>query len=265
MRFPAVFALFVCSLAGRAQEVPRDTATLLNRVIAHQAQVEKQRENYTYLRRVTQQQVDKKGAVKKTESTDEQVIFVNTHEVARLVAKNGKPLSEGDRKKAQEDTQKEIEKAQRTPHGVSMDGNTVSVSRILEIMKVSAPRRETIDGRPMTAFDFTGDPHAKTHGRAENASKVISGTVWIDEQDLQVRRLTALFHDDYKVGFGLLAVAKGSSFSFDQKLVNQQLWLPTGAHVHVLGKALGWTGYRAEIQIEDGNYQQFHTDAQQTK
>ena len=264
-RFALVLLLSVLPGVGQEAAVPPDVQTLLKQVSAHQAAVEKQRENYTYLREVTQREVDKKGGVKKTESREEQIIFVNTHEVAQLLRKNGKELSEGDRKRAQQDVQKEIEKAQRTPPGVAMDGNTISVGRILEIMKVSAPRREAIDGRPVIAFDFVGDPHAKTHGRAEDASKKISGTVWVDQQDLQVRRLTALFADDYKVGFGLLALAKGSSFTFDQKLVNNQLWLPTSAHIHVVGKAIGFTGYRGEIQIDDRDYQQFHTHAEQSK
>ncbi len=263
---PLGFFLWIGSLSAVGQQaLPPDVQTLLARVVAHQDAVEKRRENYTYLRSVVVREVDKKGSVKKTDSHEEQIIFVNTHEVERLVRKNGKELSEGDQRKVQAEVAKKIDKAQHTPPGVSMDGNSVSVSRILAIMKTSAPRREAIDGRPMIAFDFTGDPHAKTHGRAEDASKKIVGTVWIDERDLQVRRLTALFEDDYNVGFGLAAVAKGSSFTFDQRLINNELWLPTSAHVHVIGKALGFVGYRGEIQIDDSDYQQFHTHAEQNK
>ncbi len=94
-------------------------------------------------------------------------------------------------------------------------------------MKTSPARRATLDGRGMIFFDFTGDPHAKTNGLAEDASKKITGTVWVGEGDRQARRLIAVFHDNFSVGFGLAAVAKGSSFTFDQKLVNNELWLPT--------------------------------------
>jgi len=98
---------------------------------------------------------------------------------------------------------------------------------MLQIMKTSPARRATLDGRGMIFFDFTGDPHAKTNGLAEDASKKITGTVWVGEGDRQARRLIAVFHDNFSVGFGLAAVAKGSSFTFDQKLVNNELWLPT--------------------------------------
>jgi hypothetical protein len=129
-------------------------------------------------------------------------------------------------------------------------------------MKYSPPRRETLDGRGTIVFDFTGDPHANTHGRAEDASKKMAGTIWIDEHDREVRRVTAQLEDNFHVGFGLFKLAKGSSFTFEQKLINNELWLPTAAHVHIVARALGVMGYRGEIQVEDSKFQRFHTDSE---
>ena len=96
---------------------------------------------------------------------------------------------------------KEVDKAQKTPPGKTMDKNDVSVSQLLAIMKVSNPRREMLDGRSTLAFDFVGDPHAQTHGMAEDASKKLSGTLWVDEQDREVRRMIARFDDNFHLGF----------------------------------------------------------------
>ncbi len=239
-----------------------DPPTLLRDVMAHQTALEKLRENYTYLQQTVTREVKKDGSVKKTDSEDAQVFYVNTHEIARVVRKNGKDLSAGDEKKEIDRVAKEIDKAQHTPPGTSLNGDTVSVSRLLAIMKTSPSHHETIDGRGMIVFNFTGDEKAKTHGRVEDASKKVTGTVWVDEQDRQVRRLVAIFDGDYAIGFGILILAKGSSFTFDQKLVNSEVWLPTSARVHVIGKAFGVVGYRAEIQIEDSNYQRFHAQVE---
>jgi len=65
------------------------------------------------------------------------------------------------------------------------------------------------------------------------------------------------------MGFGLFALSKGSNFSFEQKLINGELWLPTSANVHIEAHAVAFIGYRANIQIVDDDYQRFHTDAQQ--
>jgi len=168
-----------------------------------QHKLDETRENYTYRQAIVTQELDKNGKVKKTESEEREVFFVNSHEIQRKVKKNGKELSTDDQKKEQDHVMKEIEKAQKTPPGQSPDHDTVSVSRLLSIMKVSNPRREQMDNRSVITFDFTGDPHAKTHGIAENASKKLSGTLWVDEKDREVRRMIARFDDNFRLGFGL--------------------------------------------------------------
>ena len=75
-------------------------------------------------------------------------------------------------------------------------------------------------------------------------------------------RVVAQFRDNYHMGFGLLKLEKGSSFTIEQKLINNELWLPTSAHVHIVAKALGLMGYRGEIQMDDSNFQRFHTETE---
>ncbi|HEX5236276.1 MAG TPA: hypothetical protein VFW25_13200 [Silvibacterium sp.] len=100
-------------------------------------------------------------------------------------------------------------------------------------------------------------------GIAENASKKISGTIWIDEQNREVRRLSARFDDNFHLGFGLFSVGRGSNFTFNQKLVNGELWLPVDAEAHIVAHALGMIGYRADVSIIDTNYERFRAKAEQ--
>ncbi|QNI30712.1 hypothetical protein H7849_16455 [Alloacidobacterium dinghuense] len=240
-----------------------DVPTLMKQVEDHQRKLDQVRENYTYHEVVITHELDKNGNIKKNESEENNVFFVNGHEIDRKFKKDGKELNEDQQKKEQERVEKEVEKASKTPPGQSLDKNEVSVSRLLQIMKVSNARREQMDGRSVIAFDFTGDPHAKTHGIAENASKKLSGTIWIDENDRQVRRMIARFDDNFHLGFGLFSVGKGSTFAFDQKLVNNELWLPTGAQAHVVAHAVGILGWRGDIAVTDNDYEKFHADAVQ--
>jgi hypothetical protein len=240
-----------------------DVPTLLEQVQQHQRKLDQTRENYTYREVVVTHELDKNGNVKKSESEEDDVFFVNSHEIDRKVKKNGKELSADEQKKEQEHVMKEVDKAQKTPPGQSLDKNEVSVSQLLAIMKVSNPRREMLEGRSTLAFDFVGDPHAHTHGMAEDASKKLAGTLWVDEQDREVRRMTARFDDNFHLGFGLLSVGKGSNFTFNQKLVNNELWLPIDAQAHIIAHAIGLIGYRADISVTDDQYQVFHAEAQQ--
>jgi len=259
--FLFVLCAAVC-MAQQAAPIP-DAATLLQQVAAHQRQLDQIRENYTWHESVVTRMLDKNGNVTKTESEEDEVFFVNTHEIRRTVRKDGKALTPDEEKKEQDRVMKAVEKAQKTPPGEFLNKNTVSITQILSMMKASRPRREKMDGRSMIAFDFTGDPHAKTHGIAEDASKKMSGTLWVDEQDREVRRLVARFDDNFHLGFGLFSVGKGSNFTFNQKLVNGELWLPVDAQAHVVAHAFGLIGYRADVSITDSSYQRFHAKAEQ--
>jgi hypothetical protein len=246
-----------------AQSIP-DITTLMHQVQQHQRDLEQTRDSYAFRERQIIDELDKNGNIKKTTIRELQVFFINSHQIEHLVGRDDKPLSLAEQAKEAERVQKEIEKAEKTPPGQMTDVNgQPSVGRMLAIEKFSNGRRVMLDGRSMLAFDFVGDPDAKTHGLAEDACKKLSGTIWIDEQDRQVRRLEARLIDGYKLGFGLFSLSKGSSFVFDQKLVNNELWLPTSASIHVEARAAGLLNYRANIRMVDDEYHRLHADAQQ--
>ncbi|MGC2638401.1 MAG: hypothetical protein WA294_14550 [Acidobacteriaceae bacterium] len=251
------------STAPAAAPVP-DVPTLMEQVRAHQRQLDAVQENYTFRETDAIDTLNKNGSVKKTETETYEIFYVNSHEVRRQIQKDGKDLDADQQKKEQERVTKYVEKAQQTPPGESPNGEIViSVSKILAMVTVSSPRRELLDNRPTLTFDFTGDPHAKAHGVAEEAAKRMSGTVWIDEQDRQVRRMVARLDENLHVGFGMVSLSKGSHLTFDQKLVNNELWLPTSAEVFVSAHAFGVIGERADVHVTDKDYQRFHAEALQ--
>jgi hypothetical protein len=242
-----------------------DIPTLMKQVQAHQRELDKVRENYTFRESQQTDDLDSNGEVKKTESEESEIFFVNGHHIERLVKKNGKDLSADEQKKEQERVVKEVNKATKLDPNKSLhEGEEISVSRILAIMKVSNPRRISLNGRDTIAFDFIGDPHAQTHGLAEDASKKMAGTVWVDEKDREVAKLTVHFDDNFHVGGGLLAnIQAGSSFQFEQAKINNELWLPTGGEAHLQARVLLVKGYRENMRFHDSDFQRFHTEASQ--
>jgi hypothetical protein len=243
-----------------------DIHQLMLEVQAHQKQLDKVRENYTYSSLQTVQDLDSNGQVKKTESTEHEDFFVNSHVIERTVKKDGKPLEGHDEQKETERVTKLVEKAEKTPPGQPLDGQSVSISRVLEIMDVRNPRREMFRGRAAIVFDFEGRKDAKTHGLAEDASKKLQGTLWVDEADRQVAHLEVRFDDNFHVAGGLVAnIQKGSNFRFDQEQVNGELWLPTGAEANVQARLLLVKGMREHFVERDYDFKRFHVDTQQGK
>jgi hypothetical protein len=241
-----------------------DIPALMMQVQAHQRQLDKVRENYTFREVQQTDDLGSNGQVKKTETEESEIFFVNGHHIERLVKKNGKDLSADEQKKEQERVEKEVEKATKLDPNKSLHGDEISVSRILAIMKVSNPHRVSLNGRDTIAFDFIGDPHAQTHGLAEDASKKLAGTVWVDEKDREVAKLTVHFDDNFHVGGGLLAnVQAGSSFLFEQAKINNELWLPTGGEAHLQARVLLVKGFRQNMHFHDSDFERFHTEATQ--
>ncbi len=178
---------------------------LMQEVQAHQRELDKVRESYTYTSMQTVQDIDANGQVKKTQTEEHDDFFVNGHVIERTVKRDGKPLSDHDEQKETERVTKMVEKAEKTPAGQPLEGPTIGVSRLLDIMDVRNERRIVFRGRPAIVFDFVGRKDAKTHGLAEDASKKLQGTVWIDEADRQVAHLEVTFIDNCHVVGGLFA------------------------------------------------------------
>jgi hypothetical protein len=272
-RRAAALALVWWAAAGFAAKAADDAAIpdirqLMIEVMQHQREMDKVRENYTYHSTVVTEELDSSGKVTKTETEEIDTFFVNAHRIERTVKKDGKPLSGHELDKENERVTKLVEKAQHVPPGQPLEGpnQTVSITQLLDIMQVMNPRRVDFRGRSTIVFDFAGRKDAKTHGLAEDASKKLAGTLWVDEKDRQVARMEARFTDNFHVGAGLLAnIQRGSSFYFDQGLVNGEIWLPTGGEFRVQARVLLVKGVREHVIEHDADYERFSVGVEQGK
>ena len=101
---------------------------------------------------------------------------------------------------------------------------------------------------------------------AEDASKKLQGTIWIDEAGRQVAHLEVSFNDNFRLVGGLLAtIQKGSSFRFDQAPVNGEIWLPTGGEGTFQARVLMLKNLRQHFSERDYDYKRFKVETQQNK
>jgi hypothetical protein len=243
-----------------AQAPMPDPAKLVREIEAHQRRMDELRENYTFREVTLTDELAPDGTVKRVNNEEHEVFFVNGYRIARLAKKNGKELSEAERKAEQSRIKGLIAADLKAPpgHAYNRRGENVGVSQILPLMKISNPRRVTVNGRSTLAFDFVGDPHAKAHGIAETAVRKISGTVWIDEGDTEVSRLEARFDDNFRIGGGLVAsIQKGTSLMFEQSRLGQELWMPSTSEIHLAARELLWKNVRQNIHVKDSDFRRF--------
>ena len=267
----SILIVFMAGLQSGVSQNPAqvplpDIRELMRQVQEHQRKLDQVRENYTYTSYQVVQDVDSNGQVKKTETSEYEDFFVNGHVIERKVKANDKPLDDNAQRKETERVTKQVEKAEKTPRDKPLEGPSISISRLLEIMDVRNERRELYRGDPTIVFDFIGRKDAKTHGFAEDASKKLQGTIWINEADRQVAHLEVSFIDNFHMVGGILAtVQKGSNFRFDQAKVNGEIWLPTGAEGTMQARVLLLKSLRQRFRERNYDYKRFKVDAQQEK
>jgi hypothetical protein len=177
-----------------------DPVTLFKDVQAHQAKMDAIRENYTFNEIVRKETLDSGGAVKGTTVEEHEVFFVNGYRIARLVKRNGVELSPQEQAREQSRVMKLAETDMKLRSGGWETRRTGLVGEVLDMAKISNPKRVSLRGRPTLAFDFVGDPHASSHNREQSAAKKLAGTLWIDEADRQVARLEVRFYDTFRIG-----------------------------------------------------------------
>ena len=239
---------------------------LMRQVQEHQRQLDKVREDYTYTSTQVTQDIDSGGNIKKTENDEYEIFFVNSHQIYRMVKKDGKALEGQELEKETAHVTKHVEKAEKTPPGQPLEGQEVSITKILDVMDVRNPRRELYHNRPTIVFDFVGRKDAKTHGLAEDASKKLQGTLWVDEADRVVAHLDVSFDDNFRVAGGVVAtIQKGSNFHFEQSPVRGELWLPTGAEGSMQARVLLLKGIHQHFSERDTDFKRFNVEALQGK
>jgi len=228
--------------AGRAQQAPAkpaatetpaplpDISTLLYQVESARQHNTTMMENYFFNATTT---VHENSG--KTETRVSEISYIHGVRLERLIEKNGKPLAPDEAAKEKERSDKaqakakaRIEKAQAKGIETDSNGNElISLNRLLELYSVSNERREMVRGRSAIVFDFTGNHAVKTKSIPEGMLQSMNGTIWIDEKDHQIAKMTGTMANGYRVGFGMIiSISKGAGGTIEFAPVNNEVWLP---------------------------------------
>ena len=256
--------------AGRKpDEVERplpDIPALMHAVEVNQRASEAIEKDYMYRSVQTHDETDGHGGVKKSETMEYDVFWVNGVPVHRLTKKNGKELSADEQKKENEKIDKEVAKAKERRAKADEKGaetdprghEVVTVSRLLELGSFTNARRLQLNGRDTIAVDFVGDPKAKTRNRFEDVIRDMAGTAWVDEQDRMLVKAQGHFVNNFKIGVGMVVnIQKGTNFSMEQRKVNNEVWLPAMVEGNGAARALLFFHFNGRFQAVESDYRKF--------
>ncbi len=259
-----------------------DIKSLLEEIRTNTEKVDTILENYSYTELQIEREIDKAGNLVEKNSEKNLLTFYKGYRIRRLVEKNGKELSDSDQAKEDRNAAKKVEEIEKridekerkqitqrdTTSGSggqpSNDGNSQRIT-IVDALKGSIltnPRRERFRGIDVIVFDYEPNPAFKPQTRNEKLFSVCNGAVWVDTKTKQVVRLDAVLIKS--IGNFIGKAKQGASFSIENELVNNEIWLPKQADVNLSIKIL-FAGFTINQLIKYSDYKRFETEVKDGK
>jgi hypothetical protein len=246
-----------------------DIKALLDEIRANADKIDEILDNYSYTELRIDREVNANGDLIEKGSEKRQLTFYKGYRITRLIEKNGKPLSPSDQEKEDRDVQKQVaeiekriaekEKKQINQRDTSSgtggqpngEGQRITLSEALKGSLLVNPRRERFKGIDVIVFDYEPNPAFKPKTRNEKLFALCNGAVWVDEKKKQVVRLDAVLTQS--AGNFLAKAKRGASFTLENELINNEIWLPSQADVNLSIKIL-FAGININNLIKYGDY-----------
>ncbi len=253
----AVIVLILAAIApawsSPTQTAPpaaQDPTALVRRAMQHREDSDRNRRRLRYLLRRTDERRD----------TTKEIIETKDGDVARLVAENGRPLSD-EANQAELDrlttlaSHPEIQEHRRKRE--QEDANRVDrlmrllpdafLYRFEDMVPCGAGRCYRLSFSPNPAFD-PPDTEAKIF-------RGMAGEVWIDQAQERMTRLDTHLISDVDFGWGIVGkLDKGGTILLEQADIGGHQWEVTGMKLNLKGKLLMFKSLRVHMTQEKNHF-----------
>lgn len=227
--------------------------------------------DYTYVQRAETRKLDGKGAVTGVESKTWDVIMIGERPYRKLIAEDDKPLDEKQTRKAAT----EFEKAIRKNQGLSESEIRKRAERqrkdeeesrrflreIPEAFDFELVRRDVLDAMPVWMIRAEPKPGYRPRLKDARILTKFRGVIWIDEREHQWVKVEAEVIDTVSFGLVLARLGKGTTLTFMQSRVNDEVWLPSAATTRINARLALLKTYRAEVDVRWRDYKKFRTES----
>lgn len=246
---------------------------LLDEVRANADKVDAILENYSFTEERIERDLKDNGQLVVKDSEKTLLTFYKGYRIKRTLEKNGKPLSPSDQAKEDRDVEKQVaeiekkiaekeKKAEKMASGSvgqpKDEGRRITIAEALKGSLLVNPRRERFRGRDVIVFDYEPNPAFKPKSRMEQLFALCNGAVWVDEKAKQIVRLEAQLTKSS--GNFLAKASRGASFTLENDLVNNEIWLPSQADINLQIKLFLIAGFSINNLVKYGDYRRFSTE-----
>jgi hypothetical protein len=263
----ALSLVFCCASYSQTESAP-NPADIIRQSVERDRRNFELLKNYTYTETDEERDYDKAGHLKKTESETYEILILAGREYGKLIARNGKPLSDKDARNVQEKLDRELKHRQNE---TAQDKAKLEKERqkqrdfaneLPAAFTFKLIGEETIAGRPV--WVISGEPRPDYHAR-EQLAKVVTktrGKVWIDKSEFQWVKLEAELIGPISFGLGLVRIAPGFTLQFEQTRVNDEVWLPASGSIKGNGRLALLKSLYVEEDFRFQDYKKFQAQSQ---
>jgi hypothetical protein len=243
---------------------------LIRKVADNDLENDKKQRDYTYIQHQEERHLDGKGRVKSTETKTYEILMLYGEQVERLIARDGKPLSEKDAAKEEQKIQKLVDKRRKESgedrrkrlqkKEEEREKGRRFVLEIADAYNFRLAGSESVEGRDTYVID--GEPRPGYRPRMKEA-KILPKfrfRVWIDEAETQWVKLDAEFIDTVSFGLFLARLHKGSRVRIETTRVNDEVWLPKHIDVKVDARVALLKNFNLEEDLTYRDYRKFRAD-----
>lgn len=257
-----------------------DIPALLNEIRDNADRVDEILENYSFTEKRIERDLKSNGELVVKGSETRSLTFYKGFRLTRTIEKNGRPLSPSDQANEDREVQKQIEeiekriaererrqeRARQVSSGAagqpSGEGQRFTIAEALKGSLLLNPRRERFKGRDVIVFDYEPNPAFKPQTRNERLFALCTGAVWVDEKTRQVVRLDAVLTKG--AGNFIAKAQRGASFTLENELINDEIWLPARADINVSIRIL-FAGININNLVLYSDYRRFETEVEDAK
>ncbi len=118
---------------------------------------------------------------------------------------------------------------------------------------------ESLDGRDTYVIDCDPRPGFQPHMKEAKFLSKARGRVWIDKDDLQMKKLDVVFIDTVSFGLFLARIHKGSRVVVENIRVNDEVWLQQHVAVKVDVRLALLKNFNIEVDVSDRDYKKFRS------
>jgi len=208
--------------------------------------------------------------VKSTEVKTYDVLNISGEQVQKLISKDGKPLSDKDARKEDEKIQKVIDKrnsesdwdrAKRlAKEQKEREEDRQFVSEVADAYNFTFVGIEKLDGRDNYVIDAEPKPGYKPVHKDAGILTKTRFRVWIDQDDVQMKKLDVQIIDTFSWGLFIARIHKGSRVIIENTRVNDEVWLQQHVGLKLDARVALLKDVGMELDVSDRDYKKFRTD-----